>query len=93
MSSFVSDIPALFKINQEEGSMRWKQFFTPTKSIDAAEAKAFMAERSQDEFNLIDVRQTKEYEASHIPGSKLIPIAELDKRLDEIDPSKPTLVY
>ncbi|BBO74589.1 sulfurtransferase [Desulfosarcina widdelii] len=73
--------------------MRWKQFFTPAKSISAEEAKMFMAEKSQDEFNLIDVRQTKEYEASHIPGSKLIPIADLDKRLDEIDPSKPTLVY
>ena len=73
--------------------MRWKQFFTPAKSIDAAAAKTFMAERSQDDFNLIDVRQPKEYEAHHIPGSKLIPISELDKRLDEIDPSKPTLVY
>jgi len=52
-----------------------------------------MAEKSQDEFNLIDVCQPGEYEASHIPGSKLIPIAELDKRLDEIDPSKPTLLY
>ena len=73
--------------------MRWKQFFTPAKSIHVTEAKTFMAERSQDEFNLIDVRQPGEYEASHIPGSKLIPIAELDKRLDEIDPSKPTLLY
>jgi rhodanese-related sulfurtransferase len=73
--------------------MRWKQFFTPAKSIDATEAKTFMAERSQADFNLIDVRQPKEYEAHHIPGSKLIPISELDKRLDEIDSSKPTLVY
>jgi rhodanese-related sulfurtransferase/rubrerythrin len=73
--------------------MRWKQFFTPIKSIPAEEAKSFMAKRFQDEFNLIDVRQPKEYEASHIPGSKLIPIADLDKRLDEIDPSKPTLIY
>ena len=73
--------------------MRWKQFFTPAKSIDAAEARAFMAERSQEEFNLIDVRQPGEYEARHIPGSKLIPIGDLDKRLDEIDPTKPTLVY
>jgi rhodanese-related sulfurtransferase len=73
--------------------MLWKQFFTPAKSFDPAEAKAFMAERSQDEFNLIDVRQPKEYEASHIPGAKLVPIADLDKRLDEIDPSKPTLLY
>jgi rhodanese-related sulfurtransferase len=73
--------------------MRWKQFFTPAKSMPAPEAKTFMAAKSQDEFNLIDVRQPGEYEARHIPGSKLIPIADLDKRLDEIDPSKPTLVY
>jgi rhodanese-related sulfurtransferase len=52
-----------------------------------------MAERSQSEFNLIDVRQPGEYEAGHIPGSKLIPISDLHKRLDEIDPSKPTLIY
>ncbi|WP_319521955.1 rhodanese-like domain-containing protein [uncultured Desulfosarcina sp.] len=73
--------------------MRWKQFFTPAKSISAEEARTFMVERSQDEFSLIDVRQPKEYDASHIPGSKLIPIADLDKRLEEIDPSKPALVY
>ena len=73
--------------------MRWKQFFTPVKSIHATEAKALMAEKPQDAFNLIDVRQPGEYEARHIPGAKLIPIAELDKRLDGIDPSKPTLLY
>ena len=73
--------------------MRWKQFLTPAESVSAPQAKAFMAERSTDEFNLIDVRQPGEYEAAHIPGSRLIPIAELDKRLDEIDPAKPTLVY
>jgi len=73
--------------------VRWKQFFTPAKSIGAAEAKTFMAERSQEDFNLIDVRQPKEYADYHIPRSKLIPIADLDKRLDEIEPSRPTLVY
>jgi rhodanese-related sulfurtransferase len=73
--------------------MRWKQFFTPAKSLDATEAQAFMADKPQDAYNLIDVRQPGEYEERHIPGSKLIPIAELDQRLDEIDPSKPTLLY
>ncbi len=82
-----------FTIFSKGGAMRWKQFFTPAKSINAAEAKAFMAGRSQSEFNLIDVRQTSEYETGHIPGSKLIPISDLHKRLDEIDPSKPTLIY
>ena len=73
--------------------MRWKQFFTPAKSIPAAEAKAFMAGRSQNEFNLIDVRQPGEYETGHIPGSKLLPIADLSNRLAEIDRSKPTSFY
>jgi len=73
--------------------MRWKQFFTPAKSMRASEAKTFMAERSQDAFTLLDVRQPGEYAARHIPGAKLIPIGELDKRLEEIDPAKPTLIY
>ena len=73
--------------------MRWKQFFTPVKSISPAQAKQIMNDNTPDEFNLIDVRQPKEYETNHIPGSKLIPIAELDKRLDDLDPTKPTLVY
>lgn len=73
--------------------MRWKQFFTPVKSMNSEEAKEFMSGKTQDEFTLLDVRQPGEYEKNHIPGSKLIPIGELDKRLDEIDPSKPVLTY
>ena len=73
--------------------MRWKQFFTPVKSMNSEEAKEFMSGKTQDEFTLLDVRQPGEYEANHIPGAKLIPIGELDKRLDEIDPSKPVLTY
>jgi rhodanese-related sulfurtransferase len=73
--------------------MRWKQFFTPVQSMNSEGAKAFMSGKTLDEFTLLDVRQPGEYEKHHIPGSKLIPIGELDKRLDEIDPSKPVLTY
>ena len=73
--------------------MRWKQFLTPVTSISATEAKNIMDDRSPEAYNLLDVRQPREYETNHIPGSKLIPIAELDKRLHELDPAKPTLVY
>ncbi len=73
--------------------MRWRQFLTPVTSISALEAKNIMADKRPEVFNLVDVRQPSEYEAHHIPGSKLIPIAELDKRLAELDPAKPTLVY
>jgi rhodanese-related sulfurtransferase len=73
--------------------MRWKQFFTRVESLDAPEAKKFMDRLAADQFNLIDVRQPGEYESGHIPGSKLIPLPELNHRLSEIDPEKPTVVY
>lgn len=73
--------------------MRWKQFFTPVKSIDADHARALMDEKPEQEMTILDVRQPNEYEAGHIPGAKLIPLPDLGNRLSEIDPQKPTLIY
>ncbi len=73
--------------------MKWKQFFTPVKSISADEAKKLLSETALSDITLLDVRQPKEYEEEHIPGAKLIPIADLGNRLGELDPEKPTLVY
>ncbi|NWF65207.1 MAG: rhodanese-like domain-containing protein [Chloroflexi bacterium] len=39
-------------------------------------------------FTLIDVRQPEEFKAGHIPGAKLIPLGELNRRLDEIPKNK-----
>lgn len=73
--------------------MRWKQFLTPVKSMDAAKARDFMQTRSAESFTILDVRQPEEYQAGHLPGAKLIPLPELSERLGEINPQKPTLVY
>jgi rhodanese-related sulfurtransferase/rubrerythrin len=73
--------------------MRWKQFFTPVKSIDAVEAKQYMNRTPGDAFTLLDVRQPAEYDAEHLPGAKLIPLPELGARLSELDADKPTVVY
>jgi rhodanese-related sulfurtransferase len=73
--------------------MRWKQFFTPVKSIDAEQAREFMETRSSKELTTLDVRQPSEYEAGHIPGAKLIPLPDLTNRLSEIDHNKPVMVY
>ena len=40
-----------------------------------------------DEFVLIDVREPHEYRICSIPGAKLIPLGELPKRVDELDPA------
>jgi rhodanese-related sulfurtransferase len=39
-----------------------------------------------DEMVLLDVRERWEYAVAHIPGSILIPLSELSRRLSEIDP-------
>jgi len=73
--------------------MRWKQFFTPADSLNADESRRFLKDKTTDEVTILDVRQPSEYEAGHIPGSKLIPLPDLTDRLGELDPSKPTVVY
>jgi sulfur-carrier protein adenylyltransferase/sulfurtransferase len=75
------------------GTMRWKQFLTPVKSFDAAEAKNYMNRTAADAFTLLDVRQPEEYQSEHLPGAKLIPLPELGGRVPELDAQKPTIVY
>lgn len=73
--------------------MKWREFLTPVKSMDAQEAKAYMAGHREGTFTLLDVRQPGEYEKSRIPGAKLIPLPELDERLKELAPDRPLIVY
>lgn len=73
--------------------MRWKQFLTPVKSLNAPETRKYLNDLSVDDYNIIDVRQPGEYKSGHIPGAKLIPVAELAERSKELDPEKPTVVY
>ena len=71
----------------------FKKLFTPVDSMDSDQVKAFMEKNAAGTYNLLDVRQPGEYEREHIPGSKLIPLPDLDQALSEIDPDKPTIVY
>ena len=73
--------------------MRWRQFLTPVRSLDARGTREFIADKTLEEYTLLDVRQPSEYESGHIPGAKLVPLGELGDRLGEIDPEKPVLVY
>jgi sulfur-carrier protein adenylyltransferase/sulfurtransferase len=68
-------------------------YFKSIPSMSPDEVRQFLAGKHPDEYNLVDVRQPKEYEAGHLPGANLIPMAELKDRLSEIDPEKSTIVY
>lgn len=68
-------------------------YFKPVSTMTAGEVRAFLRQRSPESYNLIDVRQPGEYEGGHLPGARLLPIAELADRLGELDRSKPTITY
>jgi len=68
-------------------------YFKSVPTMTADEVRQLLAVKHPDQYNLVDVRQPSEYEGDHIPGANLIPMAELNNRLAEIDPEKPTIVY
>ena len=68
-------------------------YFKPVSTWSADKIRQFLMEKRPEDYNLIDVRQPKEYERGHLPGAKLIPVGELKDRLSEVDPNKPTIVY
>jgi rhodanese-related sulfurtransferase len=40
---------------------------------------------------LLDVREAWEYQAGHVPGARLIPLAELEDRVNEVPRDRPIL--
>ena len=68
-------------------------YFKPVLTWPAQKVREFLSQESQEEYNLVDVREPKEYEQDHLPGAQLIPVGKLPDRLRELDPNKPTIVY
>ena len=57
-------------------------------------AKAFDERASQmTDLQIVDVRNLGETAAGTIPGATNIPVGQLPSRLDELDVTKPTVVY
>lgn len=54
-----------------------------------------LADRIKDSkpFVLLDVRKNDEYQFAHLPGATHIPLAELQKRLTELDPQAETIIH
>ena len=73
--------------------MKWMQFFTPVTSLTWEEANKLVADNPAGEVLFLDVRQPGEYEGGHLPGAKLLPLGDLDRRLAELNPEKPIVIY
>jgi adenylyltransferase/sulfurtransferase len=63
----------------------------PIEEITATELKQRL-DRG-DDFQIIDVREPGEYEIARIPNTKLIPLAQVVNRMNEIDASRETVVH
>ena len=68
-------------------------YFQSVPTMTTDQVRAFFRDHDPEEYNLVDVRQPGEYEEQHLPGAKLIPLGELEDRLGELDPDKPTVAY
>lgn len=73
--------------------MAVSDYFKPLSSWTSGQVREFLRNRNRDEYNLIDVRQPKEYAGGHLPGSQLIPLNELPDLVGNLDPQKVTIVY
>jgi rhodanese-related sulfurtransferase len=68
-------------------------YFKPVSTWSADKIRDFLREKNPRDYNLVDVRQPQEYEHGHLPGAQLIPVGELEGRLKELNPDKPTIAY
>ena len=75
------------------GKMSVFDYLKPVKTLNAGEVRRFLDSCNPGDYNLIDVRQPREYERSHLPGAMLIPVGELQDHLQELDRNKPTITY
>jgi len=69
------------------------EYFTQVPAVTAEEVRELVARTHPDDLTLLDVRQPMEYRSGHIAGAVLIPVAELEARLDELPSGRKTIVY
>lgn len=73
--------------------MAIRDYFRKIASRSADDVRKMIDTKNPDEYSIVDVRQPGEFRQGHVPGAKLIPLDDLPEHLEELDPSKPTLVY
>lgn len=63
------------------------------QTLYSNEVQSFIKENSEGDYVLLDVRQPGEYAQEHLPGAILIPLPRLADSLEELDSTKPIIVY
>jgi rhodanese-related sulfurtransferase len=61
--------------------------------LTPADLLSLAGELEQGRFNFIDVRKPEEFAAGHIDSARNIPVDDLDRRTQEMDRDKMTIIY
>jgi len=73
--------------------MNWNSLFNKEQTISPDDARQWILSDKLKTSQLLDVRQPKEYEQSHLPGALLIPLPELADNLSTLNKNDPVIVY
>jgi rubrerythrin/rhodanese-related sulfurtransferase len=63
------------------------------KTLTAAEFDEYLKNHKETDYQIIDVRQESEYERGHIPGAKLMPLAEVELKLFSLPADRDLVFY
>ena len=63
------------------------------ETLTAEEFDEYLKIHKEKDYLLIDVRQESEYELGHIPGAKLMPLAEVESRLFSLPADRDLIFY
>lgn len=84
--------PRMIKVPEIHSTIQRMRIITAGYiTVNVSEAKNMI--ESIPDLVILDVRTQAEYETGYIKGAVLIPVAELEGRLNELDKERQTLVY
>ncbi|MGC9195183.1 MAG: rhodanese-like domain-containing protein [Syntrophobacteraceae bacterium] len=63
------------------------------QEIYPEDVSRYISQKKETDYLLVDVREVAEYENEHIPGAKLLPLSELEGRLDELPEDRELVFY
>ncbi|MDA8141708.1 MAG: rhodanese-like domain-containing protein [Desulfobacteraceae bacterium] len=63
------------------------------KSISPEKLRQYIQSHHEKSYLLVDVRQPEEYQQSHIPGARLLPLPELGRSLEQLTSNQELVFY
>lgn len=68
-------------------------YFAERDSMEPVSREELLARTREGSVSVIDVRPPEEYAVAHLPGAVNIPLAELEHRLNDFDPTTDIVAY